>query len=579
MSKNRSKNQVVQGMGFAVLAILLVAIFSTNNGAKDVDLSSQPTQLEATAITPYIDEPGLPLGYSSEPPHEEEAKAQVLGVSDVNNLQAEPTNTVTESAGTIHEYASQTLIAGIYYSWPVDSPIALSWAGEEILYTFAKDTSNTNLTFLPLIPDGEGEQDDVIKVSPLLFPQEGEVFLILYAPSGAQPISITAIQPTPDTEYSFKPAVASSTGGFNLDSGAKYTTLNIVSRDQWGANTSFWDGNSSTDIDDPARFNWMPYHYGVNRFVIHHTAGYDQYSGSEATRLVYMLHAYTRNWGDIGYNYIIDKDGNIFEGKGGGDGVFGYHASREANQMSIGIALIGNFTSSNPTPAALSSLKSLLAEKAVLFGIPKLTYSYGSYGSWLNSGYTVFGHRGSYHYHAAAEGAHMTGWDVNATACPGNTFVNYLPTLVAQAESVRANPAYLGQLRKVSDHVERALDRFPAKDNKIYVVFDLPESASQAEVLAKIPPYASITSTVVVNNTATLTVSDWNNGGTSPPVGWMGNPTTGGVSDPGLIGTYFPPSLGPAQRIGTLLKIFRLRSDVITASRDLTGFTIDPIAP
>src|SRR4030042_4782867 len=55
--------------------------------------------------------------------------------------------------------------------------------------------------------------------------------------------------------------------------------------------------------------------------IVHHTATNYKYSTSKQIKKIYKYHSYTRKWGDIGYNYIIGKDGLIFEGRYGGNGV------------------------------------------------------------------------------------------------------------------------------------------------------------------------------------------------------------------------------------------------------------------
>jgi hypothetical protein len=58
----------------------------------------------------------------------------------------------------------------------------------------------------------------------------------------------------------------------------------------------------------------------VAKFVIHHTGEYVKHTRrpSEIMRSIYNYHTITRGWGDIGYNYVIDKQGNIYEGRAGG---------------------------------------------------------------------------------------------------------------------------------------------------------------------------------------------------------------------------------------------------------------------
>ena len=72
-----------------------------------------------------------------------------------------------------------------------------------------------------------------------------------------------------------------------------------------------------------------------------------------------MLH-----WGDIGYNFLIDRYGTIYEGRKGGitKGVVGAQ-TLGFNSGSAGVSMIGNFMHVAPPPAAMAALKRLLTWK------------------------------------------------------------------------------------------------------------------------------------------------------------------------------------------------------------------------
>jgi uncharacterized protein with LGFP repeats len=68
------------------------------------------------------------------------------------------------------------------------------------------------------------------------------------------------------------------------------------------------------------------YHYTKNKIIVHHTAGdTSSFTGKESViaylKDVYKFHTITRGRGDIGYNFLIDPYGNIYEGRAGGDSV------------------------------------------------------------------------------------------------------------------------------------------------------------------------------------------------------------------------------------------------------------------
>ena len=158
--------------------------------------------------------------------------------------------------------------------------------------------------------------------------------------------------------------------------------LKIISREEWGADESYRLNSQGKEL-------WPPAHETVQKFVIHHTAGSNGGDKPAASvRGVYYWHAIVRGWGDIGYNFLIDGKGNIYEGRHGGDGVIGAHTFNDVtginyNEGSVGISALGCYDTSknkNGDPACAKkntvnkkiqdALSNLIAEKAYLHGIP-----------------------------------------------------------------------------------------------------------------------------------------------------------------------------------------------------------------
>ncbi len=97
----------------------------------------------------------------------------------------------------------------------------------------------------------------------------------------------------------------------------------------------------------------------VSHLIVHHSAGGNSATDFAAVVASYWdLHVNTNGWDDIGYNWLIDPNGIVYEGRG--SGALGAHFSC-ANQNTTGICLIGNFMLTEPSDTALSSLKQLLA--------------------------------------------------------------------------------------------------------------------------------------------------------------------------------------------------------------------------
>ena len=145
----------------------------------------------------------------------------------------------------------------------------------------------------------------------------------------------------------------------------------IIRRADWGADESI--------------VRARPYYASAVHFaVVHHTAGTNSYSASESAAIVRGIeryHVLANGWNDIGYNFLVDKYGQVFEGRGGGiaKNVVGAHAEG-FNTGSTGVAVIGNYESQTISPAARAALVKLLAwrlDVAHVNPLGKLTWTSG----------------------------------------------------------------------------------------------------------------------------------------------------------------------------------------------------------
>ena len=103
----------------------------------------------------------------------------------------------------------------------------------------------------------------------------------------------------------------------------------------------------------------------VSHLIVHHTVSNNASADWPAVvRAIWNFHTYSRGWGDIGYNYLVDPNGVLYEGHNGGEDVVGVHASG-ANTGSMALALLGTFTAYSPgirpPDAMLNSAVELLA--------------------------------------------------------------------------------------------------------------------------------------------------------------------------------------------------------------------------
>ncbi len=93
--------------------------------------------------------------------------------------------------------------------------------------------------------------------------------------------------------------------------------------------------------------------------IVHHSAGFANAPDyAQVVSYYWDLHVNTNGWDDIGYNWLIDPDGVVYEGRG--SGVAGAHFSC-MNAQTSGICIIGNYNSQVPSDTALGSLRQLLA--------------------------------------------------------------------------------------------------------------------------------------------------------------------------------------------------------------------------
>ena len=174
----------------------------------------------------------------------------------------------------------------------------------------------------------------------------------------------------------------------------------IFSRAQWGADESMRQPSSLT--------------YGeVHAAFVHHTVNANDYTRAQVPAIIrgiYAYHTKTLGWSDIGYNFLVDRFGRIWEGRYGGVDrpVVGAH-TYGYNYVSFAMAAIGNFQDARPSRAILRAYGRLFAWKLSLHGIdPAATHV------WVKDRYlpAIDGHR-----------------DVYPTECPGKYLYRKLPAI------------------------------------------------------------------------------------------------------------------------------------------------------
>lgn len=133
----------------------------------------------------------------------------------------------------------------------------------------------------------------------------------------------------------------------------------ILTRADWGADESI--------------MTWTPQQGQVTGAVISHTVNVNNYSPEAVPgmlRGIYTYHATALNWGDIGYNFIVDRFGRAWEGRAGGmeNQTIGAHTSG-FNAWTTGVSMLGNHNTAEVTDEAWDTLADLLAWKLSLHGV------------------------------------------------------------------------------------------------------------------------------------------------------------------------------------------------------------------
>jgi hypothetical protein len=217
----------------------------------------------------------------------------------------------------------------------------------------------------------------------------------------------------------------------------------IVPRQAWGG--------------DQCRPRVAPAYGEVQLGYVHHTVTANAYSPQDSAAIVLSICRYHRNengWRDIGYNFLVDRYGQIFEGRAGGveQPVIGAQA-QGYNGISTGVANIGTFSKERQTEAGVVATAELLAWKLSLHGAPvagqvTVTSAGGPANRYPSGRSVTFGRIAEHR-------------DADATTCPGDALHAQLPQIRQRASALAPQYAFAPPAGAVSLHAsDRTLD-FP----------------------------------------------------------------------------------------------------------------------
>ena len=231
----------------------------------------------------------------------------------------------------------------------------------------------------------------------------------LPAPTGARTGSEPQAAPAPQA------GAGGEAGGGEADGDAVALSAmhtapkpHIYSRAQWGAN-------------EKMRESGPPKYGTIKAGFIHHTVNANNYSSAQVPALmrgIYAYHTQSRGWRDIGYNFIVDRFGRIWEGRYGGvsKAVVGAHTSGY-NEQSFAMSALGNYETASPSSAVLDAYAKLFAWKLSMYNVRADNARVYVKNKYFKA---ISGHR-----------------DAGSTACPGRYLYAKLPSIRTAAQRVQ----------------------------------------------------------------------------------------------------------------------------------------------
>ena len=172
------------------------------------------------------------------------------------------------------------------------------------------------------------------------------------APSGLQAMLVDPGRSAADAAVGSVPRVAAQAH-------ATIAWPTVYRRKDWGADERLRDASPR-------------YTGAIRAAFVHHTAGTNDYAPADVPKIlrgVYAYHVKGRGWADVGYNFLVDRFGRIWEGRAGGidRAVLGAHTGG-FNSDSFGVSVMGDYSKTQPSAATLAAVARIIAWKFSLSG-------------------------------------------------------------------------------------------------------------------------------------------------------------------------------------------------------------------
>jgi putative cell wall-binding protein len=297
------------------------------------------------------------------PPGPEPVPAQITTLP-LDGTASASTATAADSAASLAsdvlEVPEFDLVA---VTWPADSPVPAADLTVEVrVREEGRWTGWTRLGVPDLVPDDEViERHDVREGTDPLFTDGADAVQVrVRSASGELPEDLQVATINPGDSPADAHLRASVPAYRATDLGTDAAPPAIITRAEWGA-----DESKRTEL--LGRINT------VKSMVIHHTAGSNDYTAEQAAaqvRGIYAYHGQTLGWGDIGYHFLVDKFGRVYEGRYGSidDTPKGAHAGGN-NTDTMGISAMGNYDLVAPPQVMVDAMARVTGWKLAQFGV------------------------------------------------------------------------------------------------------------------------------------------------------------------------------------------------------------------